>query len=131
MQMPQHSPMPRRPERGRTAWRNGIQAEDSAEQALLSHGWKILLRRARTPAGEIDLVALKNGELSFIEVKKRATYAHAAEAISERQRHRIMKAAECLLAIHPEWIYDTVVFDAILVDETGAPRRIRNAFWQS
>lgn len=129
--MQRHAIMPRQPERGRTAWRNGVQAEHVAEQALLSHAWRILLRRARTPLGEIDLVALKNGQLSFIEVKKRTTYARAAEAISERQRHRIMNAAEFLLATHPEWIYDTVVFDVILVDETGAPRRIRNAFWQS
>lgn len=129
--MHQHPLISRQPERGRTAWRNGVQAETIAEQALLSHEWQILLRRARTPAGEIDLVALKNGQLSFIEVKRRTTYARAAESISERQRHRIMKAAECLLATHPEWIYDTVVFDVILVDETGVPRRIRNAFWQS
>ncbi|AQS84087.1 MAG: YraN family protein [Acetobacter aceti] len=123
--------MTRQPERGRTAWRNGVQAESIAEQALTTHGWQILLRRARTPLGEIDLVALKEGQLSFIEVKKRATYAHAAECLSARQRGRIMKAAEFLLAIHPEWAYDTIVFDVILVDETGIPRRIRNAFWQN
>ncbi|MCH4089843.1 YraN family protein [Acetobacter sp.] len=129
--MQKHISMTRRPERGLTAWQQGVKAEFIAEQALVSHGWRILLRRARTPLGEIDLVALKAGELSFIEVKKRATYSHAAESISERQRSRIMDAAEVLLATHPEWIYETVVFDVILVDGTGVPRRIRSAFWQS
>ncbi|NHN88899.1 YraN family protein [Acetobacter conturbans] len=120
-----------RSERGRIAWQSGVNAESVAEQALLSHGWTILLRRARTPAGEIDLVALKDGRLSFIEVKKRQTHTLAVQSISERQRIRIMNGAELLLASHPQWDYDSVAFDVIVVDASNTARRIRDVFWQS
>ncbi|MFT8718081.1 MAG: YraN family protein [Acetobacter sp.] len=120
-----------RTKRGHVAWKDGVTAELLVEQALVARDWHILLRRARSPLGEIDLVALKEGRLTFIEVKKRVTHSLAAHAVSERQRQRIMNAAELLLATHAEWEYETIAFDVIIVDEGGAVRRIKDAFWQA
>ena len=39
-----------------------------AEAALGAEGWMVLARRVRTPAGEIDRVAEREGLLAFIEV---------------------------------------------------------------
>ena len=49
--------------------------------ALAADGWTILARRLRTAAGEIDLVAERNGLLALVEVKARPSLAGAAIAL--------------------------------------------------
>ncbi len=105
-------------------------AEARAAAALEADGWAIWARRARTAAGEIDLIAEKEGLLAFVEVKARPGLAEAAAALSLRQRVRLLKAAEIVLAAHPEWGHRGVRFDVIVVDRTGSVRRIKDAFRQ-
>ncbi len=88
----------------------------------------MLGRRLRTPAGEIDLVAERDGLVAFAEVKRRRTLAAAAAALGTRQQARLMAAAEILLAANPGWGRQGVRFDVLLVDEAGAVRRIADAF---
>ena len=64
-------------------------------------GWAVLARRARTPAGELDLVMEREGLLAFVEVKARPSFRDAAFALSPRQRARLAAAAECWLAANP------------------------------
>ncbi len=106
----------------------GMGAEQRAADALRADGWEILARRARTAAGEIDLVARSGGLLAFVEVKARPTLADAARCLSERQRRRLEGAAALLLAEHPDWMRDGIRFDLMLVDQAGTVRRIRDAF---
>ncbi len=68
---------PARHARGVQAQQDGIEAESKACAMLEARGWRILLRRARTPRGEVDIVADCAGILVFIEVKKRQTMAEA------------------------------------------------------
>ncbi len=88
----------------------------------------MLARRLRTEAGEIDLIAEREGMLAFIEVKSRASLAEAAFSLTPRQRLRLLAAAEIVLAERPGWGRAGVRFDVILVDPAGRLRRISDAF---
>lgn len=117
-----------RPARGRGAQARGVDAERLAAEALEREGWTIHARRLRTEAGEIDLVAERDGLLAFVEVKARLVLADAAVALGPRQRTRLLAAADAALAQNPGWGAAGIRFDVILVDATGRVRRIADAF---
>lgn len=106
----------------------GLRSEAAACAALERDNWIIRERRLRTQAGEIDVIAEKNGLLALIEVKARPTLATAAEALSARQQARLLAAAEIVLAEHPEWGRSGVRFDLLIVAADGSVRRIADAF---
>jgi putative endonuclease len=108
----------------------GVDAETAACAALERDGWTVLARRLRTPLGEVDAVAERDGLLAIVEVKARPTLADAAWALTARQQRRLLAAGEAILAEHPEWGINGVRFDVLLVDEAGAVRRIVDAFRQ-
>ncbi|HSU06769.1 MAG TPA: YraN family protein [Acetobacteraceae bacterium] len=119
---------PPRAHRGRRAQVLGVAAETAACAALELDNWVVHARRLRTEAGELDLIAERDGLLAIIEVKARPTLSGAAWALTERQRKRLLAAAEIVLAQHPEWGGRGVRFDVLLVDAAGAVRRISDAF---
>jgi len=114
--------------RGRHAHARGVDTEAAAGAALARDGWTVHAHRVRTGAGEIDIVAEKDGLLAIVEVKARPTLADAAAALTARQRARLIAAAEIVLAEHPDWGTNGVRFDVIVVDAAGAVRRIADAF---
>lgn len=116
--------------RGKGAYARGIDAEAAVCARLEHDGWTILARRLRTAAGEVDVVADKDGLLAIIEVKARPTLGLAAASVSVRQQARLIAAAEILLAENPGWGAQGVRFDVLLVDARGAVRRITDAFRQ-
>ena len=120
--------MSERSRRGQAANQRGLDAEAAAEAALTRDGWTILARRVRTAAGEIDLVADKDGFLTFVEVKARIHLSEAAAALTGRQQARLIGAADILLANNPDWGINGVRFDLLLVDAKGVVRRIADAF---
>ncbi len=120
--------MTTRPDRGRVAQARGVVAEQAACMALEHAGWVVLARRLRTAAGEIDVVAERDGLLAFIEVKARPDLLSAAAALGARQRARLLAAGEIALAENPEWGRAGVRFDVLLVDDAGRVRRIADAF---
>src|SRR5258708_20028327 len=85
-----------RPER-QIAFRTGISAESRAAAFLIAKGFRILARRWRSPVGEIDIVARRRALLIFVEVKARETLDEAAWSVTERQRARIIAAAQVWL----------------------------------
>jgi putative endonuclease len=114
--------------RGQAAYALGLQSEQAARRALERDGWTVLASRVRTAAGEIDLIADKDGLLAFVEVKARPRLAEAAAALSARQRQRLLGAAEIVLAEHPDWGSAGVRFDVLVVDAAGNVRRVADAF---
>ena len=116
--------------RGRTAHARGVAAEDAACAALLADGWTVLARRLRTPAGEVDIAAERDGLLVLAEVKARPGLALAAEALGPQQRARLLAAAAIVAAEHPEWGRAGMRFDVLLVDAAGRVRRVADAFRQ-
>ncbi len=120
--------MTERQQRGRRAHARGVSAEAAAGAALETDGWVVLARRLRTEAGEVDMLAERDGVLAVVEVKARPNLADAAAAVSPRQRARLLAAAEIVLAEHPDWGAAGVRFDILLVDAAGRVRRIADAF---
>jgi putative endonuclease len=113
----------------RVAESHGRSAEIRAAFLLLCKLYRILARRVKTPVGEIDLVALSpSGVLCFIEVKARAAETAAAEAISQRQRSRIARAAALYIAGRPGLRHKAVRFDAMLVTPGRWPRHLKDAW---
>ena len=79
--------------RRRRAEARGRWAERLAMVWLVLKGYRLLDHRARTAAGEIDLVARKGEYLVFVEVKARGDAETARASIGTRQRRRIERAA--------------------------------------
>lgn len=74
----------------------GKRGEDIATNFLKEHGYKILERNFYCNQGEIDIIAVDNKEIVFIEVKTRTTtnYGMPVEAVTiEKQKH-LKKATE-------------------------------------
>src|ERR1700722_3904957 len=117
-----------RSRRGQLADKRGRLAEEIATVALINDGWTILRRRLRKPAGEIDLIAEKDGLLVGVGGKARASLADAAYALTKRQQARLLAATDILLATNPDWGAQGVRFDMLLVDPAGVVRRIADAF---
>ena len=117
----------RDPER-QAAFNRGISAESRAAAWLVGKGFRILARRFRCAAGEIDIVAGRRQLIIFVEVKARATLDDAAWSVTERQRARIVAAAEIWLANNPKATYRDLRFDAILIAPGQKPRHIPGAF---
>ena len=116
-----------RPER-QIAFRTGISAESRAAALLIAKGFRILARRWRSPVGEIDIIARRRHLLLFVEVKARETLDDAAWSVTERQRFRIVAAAEAWLARNADDRIRDIRFDAILVAPGRIPRHIPAAF---
>lgn len=127
--IPPSTPKPApKPER-QAAFHLGISAESRAAAYLVAKGFRILARRWKSPAGELDIVARRRNILLFVEVKARASLDEAAEAVTPRQQHRIVAAAEAWLATYPPDSRITDIrFDAILVAPGKMPRHIPGAF---
>lgn len=110
------------------AFRLGISAESRAAMFLIAKGYRIAARRWKTPVGEIDIVARRRHALVFVEVKARAEFDAAAEAVTEQSKRRIVAAAELWLAHHPDDAQANIRFDVILIVPGTMPRHIANAF---
>src|SRR3954463_10039166 len=110
------------------AFKFGISAGRRAAAYLIAKGYRILARRWRSPAGEIDIVARRRGLLIFVEVKARERFDDAAEAVIVRQQRRIIAAAEIWLAAHADVGETDIRFDVVLVAPGRLPRHIEAAF---
>jgi len=110
------------------AFRWGLSAESRAAAFLLVKGYRIVARRFKSPFGEIDIIARRSGTLVFVEVKARDGLDEAAEAVTARQKGRIVAAAEAWLSRHPDQVSNPMRFDVMLVAPGRLPRHIRGAF---
>lgn len=115
------------PER-KKAWRYGRTGEVVAVALLRLKGYRVLARRVRVGAGEIDIVARRGGLLAFVEVKARGDLAAAAEALLPVQRRRIVRAAEVYLQRHPRLAGMDVRFDLILIRPWAWPIHLSEAW---
>ncbi len=111
------------------AERQGRSGETLAALLLRLKGYRILGRRVRTRAGEIDLIARSpRGVLCFIEVKARPDMRAAIESVADRQRARIVRAASAFIAGKPQLARDRMRFDIVTVSPRALPRHIRDAW---
>jgi putative endonuclease len=81
----------------------GLVAEDFAAKLLLQNGYKVIERNFRSRFGEIDVVALKDDSLIFVEVKARWSlkFGRPEEAVTSSKLWKIRKTAEFYSLTHP------------------------------
>jgi putative endonuclease len=103
----------------------GRWGEARAAEYLIARGYAILERNARTPYGEIDLVARLDGSRSsdprkpapttvFVEVKTRSskTFGFPEESVTPRKQAHLLAAAQSYIQEHPQlegdWRIDVI-----------------------
>lgn len=112
----------------RQAFRRGHRAEILCLWHLRLRGYRILARRFRVLSGEIDLIARRGGTLAAIEVKARADFDAASEALTRRQQQRIMRAVAHFLGGRPDLATLAARFDVMLVAPRRWPRHLVDAW---
>ena len=108
----------------------GIMAEGAAELFLRAKGFDIIARRYKTPVGEIDLVAIDDSYLVFVEVKARPTIEDAMFSITPKMRERISAAAGHFMATFPQYAHHPVRVDVMAVKLPFTIRHLENAFME-
>jgi putative endonuclease len=105
-----------------------------AERHLRRLGYIILARQWRDPQGEVDLIAVDQQTVVFVEVKTRRGHqgGHPLEAISAEKQRRLCRAALTFLRRHG-LLEQRARFDAIAVTWPQGTRRptvehVRGAF---
>ncbi len=96
-------------------------------RAYIAHGHRLVARRWRGPAGEIDLVLDRDGEVVFVEVKSSRSHDQAAQSLTKRQIRRLLQSAEHCLGTFPKGAMTPMRFDVALVDGQGKIAVIPNA----
>jgi putative endonuclease len=116
-------------ERRKAAETRGRRSETLAAFSLVCKFYRVIGRRVKTRAGELDLIALSpSGVLCFIEVKARGLENDAVAAVGLRQRARIARAAALYLAARPGLRHKSVRFDAMLVTPRRWPIHLKDAW---
>ena len=113
------------------AHRRGHTSETLAALWLRLKGYRILARRLKTHAGEIDLVAAAPfGPVCFVEVKARAHLDQALLALNPAALRRVSRAARLLAGQYAARVRPVAVrIDAVLVVPRHWPHHIE-AVWQ-
>lgn len=106
----------------------GRRGEDTAAQFLIEKGYRIINRNWRNRGRkEIDIVATKDDNLVFVEVKTRraGSLSNPLAAVTALKQHRLVLAADSF--IHTYHISLNPRFDIITI--TGSTiEHIENAF---
>jgi putative endonuclease len=92
----------------------GRWGEETAVRFLVQNGYIILARNIHTAGGELDIVALKEEAVIFVEVKTRSSNAFGfpEQAVTPRKQARMQRAAEFYFEQHPNspetWQFDII-----------------------
>ena len=110
----------------------GNAGENKAAEYLEEHGFSIISRNFRTKGGEIDIIALKDDVVVFVEVKSlpNGTPELLQTELNSRKLQRIVKSSKCFLLKHRQYSNSYVRYDVIVIDMPGMPDvyHIENAF---
>ncbi len=86
----------------------GLVGQNYAERFLVSRGYSVLARNYRCRRGELDLVVLRGGVLSFVEVKtRRKEYFPTVSVVNKDKQNRIGLAAR-------DYIFKNRVFNKVI-----------------
>lgn len=98
----------------------GKWGESKAAEYLLQRGFQILEKNFRTSYGEIDLIAIKENRLLFVEVKTRSndSFGLPEESITLSKKDHLQKSVQAYFLDHPEmeemnWQIDVVAIRRI------------------
>ena len=95
----------------------GDSGENMVALILEQKGYEVIARNFRTKFGEIDIVTIRGGLVSFWEVKTRVgcSQGHPAEAVDERKQRRIKICSEIFLNSH-KLEYKEVEFNVAAIE---------------
>lgn len=93
-------------------------AEQEAMRILECSGFNIQHQNYHSRFGEVDIIADKDQELIFVEVKARSPtkYGLATEVVTEAKQIKIIKTAMCFLEKNPQFQEFYCRFDIICFD---------------
>ena len=114
--------------RGLKARRDGRRGEVLCALWLMAKGYRILGFRLKTPQAEIDILARRGSVVAVIEVKRRRTIDEALDAVTPRQRDRLLHAAGSLTARRPDLAGADIRLDLLALAPGRPPRHIRDAW---
>ena len=110
----------------------GNKGENLACEYLLSKGYAIIEHNWRTKRGEVDIIAVKNDILVFVEVKTlpNGTLDMIQRELNYQKRQRIIKTSKRFLLKHRQYSNSYIRFDVIVIDMPGLEPvyHIENAF---
>jgi putative endonuclease len=107
----------------------GREGENRAAADMEAAGMRIVARNVRSPAGEVDLIALDGDTLVFIEVKTWSVYGieSLSYGINRKKQRRIIETAKYFLSVHREYNGMAVRFDVVFIDPKKVTR-LESAF---
>ena len=111
----------------------GAIGENIAKNYLIENEFTILEQNYRNKIGEIDLIAKKEDEVIFVEVKSRSTlnYGYPAEAVSIKKQLKILNTSKVYIMANKlnnnKLRYDVI---EVYLKEKNI-NHIQNAFWSN
>lgn len=83
----------------------GSQGEEIAQKHLCQQGYRVIETNFFCKYGEIDLIAQKDDELFFVEIRRRIgqEYGSALESASIKKQQKMRRCAQFYLNSSPEW----------------------------
>lgn len=118
----------------------GESGELAAAEYLKSHGFSVITRNYAKRFGEIDIIAAKNEDLHFVEVKTSEYYPDTAFSpeirINKRKIRNLKRICEIYLREtkapdDQRWQIDVI---SVILNSDGSARsvdRIDNAVWEA
>lgn len=105
----------------------GKEGEDYATKCLEEKGYRIIERNFSCRRGEIDIIAFKNQQMVFVEIKSRTStkYGLPSEAVTKKKLNHLLKAAEYYLIVRKIKNID-IRIDVIEVYKTKNEYRINH-----
>jgi putative endonuclease len=95
--------------------RVGRWGEETAAAYLVGQGYEVIARNARTPFGEIDIIARQGDITIFIEVKTLTSSKtfFPEQNVTNRKREHMLACAECYAAEHAidHWQIDVIAVE--------------------
>ena len=118
-----------------TRWRQnlGIMGEETACKYLADQGYRILHRNYRTPVGELDIIAMENNILVFVEVRTKASNAYGLpeESITFKKKKKLRELAFFYLSqisyYVKEWRIDVIAIEIANTKPHPEVRHIKSA----
>ena len=111
----------------------GCAAEQAALEHLQQHKLRLVTRNFNVRGGELDLIMLDGATLVFVEVRLRSSsgLVNALESVNLTKQRRVIHAAQCFLATHPEHAARACRFDVMGIQHTDGTHALewqKNAF---
>lgn len=113
--------------RRRRRFRSGVSAEFWAAVYLTIKGYRVVARRYKTAAGEVDLIAVRRKRVAFVEVKRRRRVEDAQSSVTLKQRRRVRRAADIWLGKNPRYQHHELGFDLLFLISGRLPIHLENA----